>query len=190
MARKTSSASATRGPALGCTNAVTSIHANPASESRSTKRTLASVGMAAGSFCSPSRGPTSTIRTRRGRPPVIRLLYVLRLVRRADREQARTTGDLFANLNAHVGDHASMRRLDDVLHLHRFEHHQRLVLDHVLTGFNRNPDHAARHRRGKPPGATADAPVASGLFDARCGRPLQPKRPTLPVDDASVIVEE
>src|SRR5437763_5417340 len=188
MARKTSSASAMRGTALGCTNEVTSIHAKPASESRSTKRTLASVGMAAGSFWSPSRGPTSTMRTRRGRPPLIRLLYVLRLVRRADREQARATGDLFANLNAYVGDHASMRRLDHMLHLHRFEHHQRLVLDHVLTHFNRNPDHAAWHRRGKPPGATADAPVASGLFDSRCGRPLQTKRASLPVDYTPVVV--
>src|SRR5919202_287715 len=159
MARKTSSASAMRGTAFGCTNELTSIHPKPASESRSTKRTLTSVGMGAGSFCSPSRGPTSTMRTRRGRTSVIALLYVLGLLVRADGEQARAAADLVAHLDAHLGNDARVRRLDHVLHLHRFEHDQRLVLDHALTGLDRHPDHAGRHGRGKTPRATTDAAV-------------------------------
>src|SRR5918911_1728099 len=167
MARKTSSASAMRGTAFGCTNELTSIHPKPASESRSTKRTLTSVGMGAGSFCSPSRGPTSTMRTRRGRTSAIPLLYVLDLVLNrfldlilgAEGEQARAAGDLLAHLDAHLRHDARVRRLDHVLHLHRFEHDQRLVLDHVLAGLHRHPDHAGRHGRGQPPRATPDAAV-------------------------------
>src|SRR5919202_3912486 len=159
IARKTSSASAIRGTALGCTNDVTSIHGKPASDSRSTKRTLTSVGMGAGSFCSPSRGPTSTIRTRRGRASAMPLLYVLGLVVRAKGEQARAAADLVAHLDAHLGHDARVRRLDHVLHLHRFEHDQRLVLDHALAGLHRHPDHAGRHGRGQPPRATPDAAV-------------------------------
>src|SRR5919201_1073562 len=189
MARKTSSASAMRGTALGCTNELTSIQGKPASDSRSTKRTLTSVGMGAASFCSPSRGPTSTMRTRRGRTSAIRLLYGPALLRRANREQTRPTADLFANLDAHVGHDACVRRLDNVLHLHCFEHHQGLVLDHVLAGFDRHPHHTAGHRRRQTPGAATGATVGSRLFDRRRACPPQAIRPTLPLNEASIRVD-
>src|SRR5215467_5195728 len=62
----TSAASAICGTHLGETNAVASMAGKPASESRSISAILVSVGTVAFSFCSPSRGPTSTNRTRRG----------------------------------------------------------------------------------------------------------------------------
>src|SRR5919202_6744013 len=113
MARKTSSASANWGTSRGCTNEVTSIHPKPAAVSMSTKRIFASVGMRAGSFCKPSRGPTSTTRT-----------SMLNILRRVQHQQACSSHDLLADLDAHCPDAASMRRLNHVLHLHRLEHHQ------------------------------------------------------------------
>ena len=66
MALKTSAASASCGTARGLTNEVTSITGRPAADSRSTKRTFTVVGTVAEMFCKPSRGPTSTTRTRAG----------------------------------------------------------------------------------------------------------------------------
>src|SRR5579884_553533 len=62
----TSLASLNCGMARGLTNEVASTTGKPASASNSIKRIFCSVGMRAFSFCSPSRGPTSTTRTYAG----------------------------------------------------------------------------------------------------------------------------
>ena len=59
--------SAICGTHLGETNAVASITGSPASCRRWISSTLTAVGTGAASFCSPSRGPTSTSFTRFGR---------------------------------------------------------------------------------------------------------------------------
>src|SRR5437660_4580495 len=146
MRRSTSSASAICGTALGWTNEVTSIQPNPAAESRSTKWTLSSVEMRAFSFCSPSRGPTSTTRT-----SAVMTSTVLsvppsrcgRLSRGPEREQLRAARDLLADLDMDVGNDARVRRFDDMLHLHRLERDQRLVLADLLTLHDGDFDHTA-----------------------------------------------
>ncbi len=63
----TSAASAICGTHLGETKDVASIDGTPASASASISATFTSVGTTPFSFCSPSRGPTSTRRTRFGK---------------------------------------------------------------------------------------------------------------------------
>src|SRR5204863_8719519 len=58
--------SATCGTHLGETKLIASIAGRPASVRRSIRPTLTSVGTTAFSFCKPSRGATSTMRTRCG----------------------------------------------------------------------------------------------------------------------------
>src|SRR3982751_2185577 len=106
----TASASASCGTAPGWTNEVTSIQPAPAAVSRSTKWILSAVEMRAGSFCNPSRGPTSTTRT-----------SILRMLRGLEHEQAVARGDLLVHLHADRADSPRVRRLDDVLHLHRLQ---------------------------------------------------------------------
>ena len=67
----TSAASAICGTHLGDTKLVASTAGSPASLRRLTSSTLASVGTTPGSFCSPSRGPTSTILTRFGKRIIV-----------------------------------------------------------------------------------------------------------------------
>src|SRR5262245_2649242 len=62
----TSAASAICGTHFGDTKLVASIDGTPASASASISATLTSVGTTPFSFCRPSRGPTSTMRTRAG----------------------------------------------------------------------------------------------------------------------------
>src|SRR3954466_6211052 len=66
MPAKTSAASAICGTHVGLTNAETSTTGSPARERLFTKEILSAVLIAADSFCSPSRGPTSTTVTRAG----------------------------------------------------------------------------------------------------------------------------
>ena len=63
----TSAASDICGTHFGDTNEVTSMLRKPASVSRSTSSTFTSAAIICFSFCSPSRGPTSTIETLLGR---------------------------------------------------------------------------------------------------------------------------
>src|SRR5512145_1962454 len=63
MRSMTSAWSAICGIHLGDTNAVASTAGRPASASRSMSSPFTSVGTWPGSFCRPSRGPTSTILT-------------------------------------------------------------------------------------------------------------------------------
>ncbi len=66
MPANTSAASAICGTHFGLTNADTSITGRRAAVNRSTNAILSVVLTAADSFCSPSRGPTSTTVTRDG----------------------------------------------------------------------------------------------------------------------------
>ena len=66
MPANTSAASAICGTHFGLTNADTSIAGRRAAVNRSTNSILFAVLIVAGSFWSPSRGPTSTIVTREG----------------------------------------------------------------------------------------------------------------------------
>ena len=63
IVRSTSAWSAICGTHFGETNAVASTAGSPASASRSISSTLTAVGTLFGSFCRPSRGPISTMRT-------------------------------------------------------------------------------------------------------------------------------
>jgi hypothetical protein len=65
-AAKTSLASASCGTHFGLTKLVASIVRSPVADSRSISAILSGVAMTFFSFCSPSRGPTSTMRTLRG----------------------------------------------------------------------------------------------------------------------------
>src|SRR3546814_11291428 len=63
----TSAASASCGTHFGLTKLVASMQRRPVADRRSISSTLAAVGMMDFSFCRPSRGPTSTMRTLAGR---------------------------------------------------------------------------------------------------------------------------
>src|SRR5438105_3441785 len=179
MARKTSSASAICGTAVGCTNDVTSIHAKPASDSRSTKRILSGVEMDARSFCRPSRGPTSTMRT----SGAMQLLYV----GCAQRQQLHTAGHLLADLHAQLGDDPGVGRLDHMLHFHRFQHDQWLMLADSLAVDHGDLDHAPRHWRGEAAGAPLRAtPTGRGVFHAHGGWAAHSVAAVLPFDDAPI----
>src|SRR5687767_15416906 len=89
---------------FGDTNAVASTAGNPASARRSISSTFTAVGSSPGSFCNPSRGPTSTIFTKLFKS-----------------DEFRTLEHLLAGGVVDVLHHAVGRRGDGVLHLHRLE---------------------------------------------------------------------
>src|SRR5438876_10910780 len=62
--------------ARGLTNDVASIIGKPASASIVIKCIFCAVGMSAFSFCRPSRGPTSTMRTAAGREARPDIIYI------------------------------------------------------------------------------------------------------------------
>src|SRR5438445_1414565 len=95
------------------------------------------------------------------------LLYVWRAVGRSDCQQARASGDLLTLADANLGHLARVRRLDDVLHLHRLEHDQWLVLPDLLTDLDGDLDHAARHWCRQPSGRTAQATIGGGFLHRR-----------------------
>src|SRR5258708_5375358 len=101
MRSSTSLWSAISGIHLGETTAVASPAGSPASASRSISSTFTVVGTSRGSFCRPSRGPTSTILTRSFKADELRALEHL---------VARRVMDFL--------HHAVCRRRDGVLHLH------------------------------------------------------------------------
>src|SRR5688572_4340001 len=136
MRSSTSVWSAICGIHFGETNAVASTAGSPASARRSISSTLTAVGTAPRSFCSPSRGPTSTIRTD---------LF--------KRKQLRALEHLLAGGIVDFLHHAVGRRGDRVLHLHRFQDKERLALAHLDAGGSHHLDHLSRHRRGERAGA-------------------------------------
>src|SRR5258706_9196431 len=110
MRSSTSVWSAICGTHLGETKAVASTAGSPASARRSINSTLIAVGTSPGSFCRPSRGPTSTILTASFKTDQLRALEHL---------VARGIVDFL--------HHAVRGRGDGVLHFHRLEHQQRVA---------------------------------------------------------------
>src|SRR5687767_1563072 len=104
MRSSTSVWSAICGTHFGDTNAVASTAGSPASASRSISSSFTAVGTSPGSFCRPSRGPTSTMRT---------FLF--------KGDQLGAFQHLFSGGIVHLLHHAVGRRGDGVLHLHRFQ---------------------------------------------------------------------
>ena len=146
------------------------------------KLTLASVGMRAASFCRPSRGPTSTMRTWRGRlgPCATPTLFELEPSSAARRRWPPARRPATQTL----GDDPRARRFDDVLHLHRLQHDQRLVLaDHARPGDGDLRPHGRASARSLRP-----APLASsrrrGVVDARAAVSLEPIAAAVALDDA------
>jgi hypothetical protein len=79
MAAKTSALSAICGTHLGETKAVASIALSPAAARRWISSTLIAVETGFFSFCRPSRGPTSTMRTLLGRVILLGCLFLVSL---------------------------------------------------------------------------------------------------------------
>src|SRR6476661_750796 len=123
MPRNTSLASASCGTHFGLTKLVASIVRRPVAERRSINAILSAVAMTLFSFCSPSRGPTSTIRTLAGMA-----------TSRLQGHQHRVCLDEVARRGTHFGNDAIARRLQRELHLHRLDHHQLLARLHTVAG--------------------------------------------------------
>src|SRR5918999_2172977 len=117
---------------FGDTKAVASTAGRPASARRSISSTFTAVGSSPGSFCSPSRGPTSTIFTK---------LF--------KRDQFNAFEHLLAGAVVDFFHHAVRGRGDGVLHLHRFEDEEGLALSDFRSRFCQDLDDLARHRRGE-----------------------------------------
>src|SRR5215472_10961441 len=145
MLFKTSALSAICGTHFAETNAPASTTLNPASASRSMRPILIAAGTAVASFCSPSRGPTSTMRTSAGRR-IGSLLAV-----GGKRDQRRALLDEIPGCEMHAVDDPVCGRHDRMLHLHGLEHKERLAAPHPLTRPRRHLDDLARHRRREPP---------------------------------------
>src|SRR5581483_9595215 len=142
MPRSTSSASASCGTHLGFTKLVASTTGSPAAARRSMSSILVCAGTIAASFCSPSRGPTSTIVTWPGKSAICResLRFILcreslRSILRIDIEihQRLSAVDLVAGRAEHGGDRAVGRRADGVLHLHGLDDDQLVALADLLS---------------------------------------------------------
>src|SRR5262247_290669 len=116
MRSSTSVWSAICGTHFGDTNAVASTAGSPASARRSISSSFTRVGTSRGSFCSPSRGPTSTIRT--GLSKGNQLDSFEHLV-------SRGVMDLLHHAVGGCGD--------GVLHLHRLQYQERLAFRHFRT---------------------------------------------------------
>src|SRR3712207_1265879 len=117
MRAKTSAVSAICGTHLAETKLPASIAFNPVAERRSISSTLISSGTVFASFCRPSRGPTSTMRTRSGSR--------ISALRRFQPDQLGPVLDQIADGEIDRGDHAVGGRDDGMLHLHRLERHER-----------------------------------------------------------------
>src|SRR4051812_15180104 len=137
MRSRTSVWSAICGTHLGDTKAVASTAGRPASARRSISSSFTAVGTSPGSFCRPSRGPTSTMRTR---------LFKRHQLRALEHLLTRAVVDL---LHYAVG-----RRGDGVLHLHRFQDQQRVPLGHLGAGLGQQLDDFPRHGRGEGAGGS------------------------------------
>src|SRR5512145_853452 len=130
---------------LGETNAVASTAGSPAPASRSMSSTFTSVETCPGSFCSPSRGPTSTIFTASSKG-----------------DQLRAFEHLLARAVVDFLHHAVGGRDDCVLHLHRLEYQERLAARHLRAGGGQYLDDPAGHGCGKR--AVARLVAGSGEF--------------------------
>src|SRR6185503_18688934 len=101
--------------------------------------TLTAVGSSPGSFCKPSRGPTSTTLTNSG--TVFRSFF--------ERDELGALEHLVAGGVVDLLHPAVGRRRDRVLHLHRLENEERLAFRHLAARFGHHLDDFPRHRRGE-----------------------------------------
>src|SRR5215213_2325950 len=129
--------SAICGTHFGDTNAVASTAGRPASARRSMSSSLTAVGTWFGSFCRPSRGPTSTMRTR---------LF--------KRHQLRAFEHLLAGVVVNLLHHAVGRRRDGVLHFHGLEDQERVALGDLRAGLRQHLDDLSGHRCRKGAGGS------------------------------------
>src|SRR4051812_14364431 len=132
---KTSAASAICGTHVGLTNADTSMVLCPASLSRLTNAILSAVEIEAASFCSPSRGPTST------------RLTLATISIQIDEARARLNEFACAAMNCANG--AVTRCADRKFHLHRFEHDERVTALHPVARPHLHGHDGGRHGRGQ-----------------------------------------
>src|SRR5690606_10716301 len=109
----TSAASASWGTHFGLTKLVASMLCSPVAERRSISSILCAVATIACSFWSPSRAPTSTMRTASGRAISIPQL-----------QQDGVGLDELAGDGDHRRDLAVARRLERQFHLHRLDDQQ------------------------------------------------------------------
>src|SRR5215470_4589328 len=144
MSASTSALSAICGIHFGDTNAPASITLKPVSLSRSMSAILTAAGNALASFCRPSRGPTSTIRTSAGR----RIGGLLALG--GKRDKRRPLVHEIARREVHAVDDPVRGRHDRMLHLHCLEHKKGLTSPHPLTRPRRHLDDLAWHWRREP----------------------------------------
>src|SRR5574341_2075124 len=132
MRSSTSVWSAICGIHFGDTNAVASTAGSPTPASRSISSTFTAVGTSPGSFCRPSRGPTSTILTELFKG-----------------DQLRALEHLLARRIVNFLHHALGGRGDRVLLFHRFQDQQRFAFRHPGAGPGHLLDDLARHGRGE-----------------------------------------
>ena len=158
----------------------------PASARRSISSSLVAVGTTCFSFCRPSRGPTSTMRTFGGSG-----MRHGRLTSKSD--QLGAVADLLADGVAEGLDRAAPRRADGVLHLHRFQDQQRRALVDAARRPRRSarspcPASAPSARRSapspSPAGGAADRPApaarSAAVEERRAG--VSPATTTVGVD--------
>src|SRR5690606_12976309 len=107
MPASTSAASASCGTHLGLTKLVASMVRRPVADSLSTNATLSAVLIIAFSFCNPSRGPTSTIRT-----------WDAMATSGLQCHQHGVGIDEVASRGTHLGHRAIARRLERKFHFH------------------------------------------------------------------------
>src|SRR5690606_9868825 len=123
MPANTSAASASCGTHFGLTKLVASTVRRPVVDRRSMSAILSAAGTCAASFCRPSRGPTSTMRTWAGMG-----ISVLQ------GDEHGVGVDEIAFAGAQFGHHAVARGLERQLHLHRLHHQQLLALAYRVAG--------------------------------------------------------
>src|SRR6267378_1812462 len=148
MPAKTSAASANCGTHPGLTNADTSIAGRLAAVSRLTNSILSAVEIAACSFCRPSRGPTSTMVTRRPR-------RVVRFTALHEIYQSRFGLHEIAVAAVHSSDSGVGWGAYRQLHLHRFENDDGVALFHRRAWLHEDSNDRCRHRRRERLGGLA-----------------------------------
>src|ERR1700737_178591 len=138
MPRSTESEFTICGIAFGDTKAPTSTVRNPASTSASMNAMRSATLTGVFSFCRPSRGPTSTMRTES-------LMLASRSCRLDLRELAPLLPDI-ADLALYHFQHAGERRAQGLLHLHDLKGEDRRALLQRRAHFGQQRHHGTRQR--------------------------------------------
>src|SRR5689334_6893794 len=97
----------------------------PAAVSNRMNCALAAVDAIWASFCKPSRGPTSTMRTLLGNAPMKEILF--------DDDQSCAHLDDVAGFDQDFADPAGARRAQRCFHFHRFQDDDELLFGHHVA---------------------------------------------------------